>query len=347
MDYTSFQTFSEVTARQKGNPSTRWHRPGADANDADGHMAFQRLGREFFRPWIKPSFQVGRDATFFMMGSCFARGLESALSHQGLCVRSLSKKFDEFTAAGGMTPLGATNRYNTGSILNEFRWALDPASPFPEDAIIDLSDGTAVDPHMNPVLALVDRQGTLARRAIFQEVARELANVDVVILTLGLLEVWVDRKLGLVMNTAPPVSLVRQDPDRFVFGRLRYGDNLKNMNEIRALLQRYGKPGHRMVVTVSPVPLAATFANEDVVSANTYSKSVLRAVATDFAEDHENVDYFPSYEMVMNSSFDTSWIEDKRHPQGKLGGHIMRTFVKNYVQGVDAGKVDIAQQYVV
>lgn len=347
MDYTSFQTFSEVTARQKGNPATRWHRPGADANDADGNMAFQRLGREFFRPWIKPSFQVGRDATFFMMGSCFARGLERALSNQGLSVRSLSTKFDEFTAVSGSTPLGATNRYNSASILNEFKWALDPASPFPELAIIDLNDGTAVDPHMNPALALVDRQGTLIRRAIFQEVAQELANVDVVILTLGLLEVWVDRELGLVMNAAPQVSLTRQHPDRFVFGRLRYGDNLANMNEIHALLQKFGKPGHRIVVTVSPVPLAATFANEDVVSANTYSKSVLRAVANDFADNHENVDYFPSYEMVMNSSFDTSWIEDKRHPQGKLGGHIMRTFVKNYVQGIDAHKVDITQQYVV
>ena len=347
MEYTNFKTFDEVVAARKGNPATRWHRPGADPDDPDGQMAFQRIGREHFRPWIKPSFQVGREATFFMMGSCFARGIERALSGQGLCVRSLSTKFDEFISTKGTTTMGATNRNNTGSFLNEFRWALDPAHPFPEDAIIDLDDGTSVDPHMNPVLGLVDRAGTLMSRAIFQEVARELANVDVVILTLGLLEAWVDRTLGLVVNAAPPVSLIRQDPHRFVFGRLRYVDNLQNLNEMHALLQKYGKPGHKIVVTVSPVPLAATFTNEDVVSANTYSKSVLRAVATDFAEDHGNVDYFPSYEMVMNSCFDTSWIEDKRHPQGRLGGHIMRTFVKNYVRDVDAGKVDIAQQYVV
>lgn len=346
MDYSNFQTFAEVLAAQKENPSTRWHRPGADANDADGDLAFQRLGREFFRPWIKPSFKVGRDATFFMMGSCFARGLENALSSQGLPVLSLSKKFNAFTSVEGSTPLGATNRYNTGSMLNEFRWALDPMTPFPQEAIIDLKDGHSVDPHMNPVFTPTDRAGTLERRAIFQQVVTEMAKADVVILTLGLLEVWVDRKLGLVTNSAPSLALTRQEQGRFVFGRLRYQDNLDNMNEMHRLLQVHGKPGHKVIVTVSPVPLATTFTNEDVVAANTYSKSTLRAVATDFAEAHDNVDYFPSYEMVMNSNFEDSWIEDKRHPKGKLAQHIMRTFVGRYVDDVDAAKIELRQQYI-
>lgn len=347
MDMTGFKKFSDVRAESKHNPATRWFRPGVDAGDETGHFAFQRLGAEFFRPYVQPKFRVARSSSFFMMGSCFARGLESALSAQGLEVKSLSRKFDDLVSVEGSRPLGVTNRYNTGSILNEFRWAMDPQVPFPEAALIDLGDGTFVDPHMNTALELTDREGTLARRKIFGEVTAEIARADVVILTLGLLEVWVDTKLGLVMNVAPTVPMVRAEPDRFVFGRLKHADNLRNLEEIHGLLQRHGKPGHKIVVTVSPVPLAMTFTNDDVVAANTYSKSVLRAVATDFAESHANADYFPSYEMVMNSRFDTSWIEDKRHPQGKLGGHIMRTFAANYVEGLDVGKIALKQDYVV
>jgi hypothetical protein len=346
MNTDDFLTYHEVIAAQKHNPATRWHREGADPDDADGFMAFQRLGREFFKPFVQASFVVPSGAKFFMIGSCFARGLERALNNEGLAVLSLSKKFDEFTSVAGTKPLGASNRYNTGSVLNEFKWALDPASPFPEDAIFDLNDGTSVDPHMNPAFGSTSREATLQHRKIFGEVVSEVVNADVLVLTLGLVEVWFDRKLGLVMNAAPSMHMIRSDRGRFVFGRLQYSDNLQNLNEVHKLMQAYGKPGHKIIITVSPVPLAATFTSHDVVQANSYSKSVLRAVATDFAQSHANVDYFPSYEMVLNSNFQTSWIEDKRHPQGKLGGHIMRTFVKHYVEGIDSSKIELTQQYV-
>jgi hypothetical protein len=225
-------------------------------------------------------------------------------------------------------------------MLNEFRWALDPNTPFPNAAIIDLDGDTTIDPHMTPVLDLADRATTLRRREIFRDVVAELANVDMLVLTLGLTEVWTDRQLDLAMNVAPILPMVRKEPDRFDFRRLRYAENLRNLNEIHRLMRTYGKPGHKIVVTVSPVPLIATYTDEDVVIANTYSKSVLRAVATDFAEAHANVDYFPSYEIVMNSKFETSWTEDKRHPHGRLAGHIMRTFVQNYCLDVDAGDVE-------
>lgn len=309
--------------------------------------AFQRVGTPMFKPWIaQVSHRISRDARFFMIGSCFARGLEKALSGHGFSVLSLSEKFDAFAATEGTTPLGATNRYNTASILNEIQWALDPGTAFPREAILDLKDGTAIDPHMNPNLVLVDRESTQERRRIFSEVVAHVAEADVLILTLGLVEAWVDRQLGLAMNMAPTLPMVRQYPDRFAFCRLNYADNLRNLEEIRQLMSRHGKPGHRIIVTVSPVPLGATFTNEDIVQANAYSKSTLRAVATDFSAAHENVDYFPSYEIVMNSRFETAWIEDKRHPRGELAQHIMRTFVQHYVEGVDMDQVELAEKYV-
>ena len=42
-----------------------------------------------------------------------------------------------------------------------------------------------------------------------------------------------------------------------------------------------------------------TFTDHDVITANMYSKSVLRTVAGGVAAANRNVDYFPSYESVM------------------------------------------------
>jgi hypothetical protein len=55
----------------------------------------------------------------------------------------------------------------------------------------------------------------------------------------------------------------------------------------------------RVIVTVSPVPLTATFTGDDVIVANAFSKAVLRVCAQRLA-DFPWVDYLPSYETVVS-----------------------------------------------
>jgi hypothetical protein len=58
-------------------------------------------------------------------------------------------------------------------------------------------------------------------------------------------------------------------------------------------------PDCKILVTVSPVNLWATFRQDiDVISASCNSKATLRAVADEFAVRHENVFYFPAFEMA-------------------------------------------------
>ena len=59
-------------------------------------------------------------------------------------------------------------------------------------------------------------------------------------------------------------------------------------------------PEIKFLLTVSPVPLAATAEAEHVVTSSTYSKSVLRAVAGELCRQYDCVDYFPSYELVTS-----------------------------------------------
>jgi hypothetical protein len=59
-------------------------------------------------------------------------------------------------------------------------------------------------------------------------------------------------------------------------------------------------PAVRFLLTVSPVPLTATASSDHVLTATTYSKSVLRAVAGQLTQEHADIDYFPSYELIAS-----------------------------------------------
>lgn len=319
------------------DPHTRWSAAGIDLKDAGGPFAAQRLRQPRFFAVVKPEFRITRGDKLFAIGSCFARGVESALKSRGFQVESAAADFDRFTTLDGMkvTALGFTNKYTTYSILNELSWALDPEAKFPEASLVDLDEKRTVDPHINPTLPVVDRASTLERRRVIQAVNARLKDCRVLFLTLGLVEVWYDRQVGVHLNTTPTGEMRRPDPKRYEFMVSNYLQNMENLEQLYALLKRFAHPELQIVVTTSPVPLNATFTRQDIVVANTYSKSTLRAVAQDFAAAHANVQYFPSYEIVMNSQRELAWEDDLRHVQGAMTQHVMDQFMRGFVEGQD------------
>ncbi|MGE5625980.1 MAG: GSCFA domain-containing protein [Bacillota bacterium] len=314
---------------------TRWSKAGTDPKDPQGPYACQRLRQPRFAAVVKPTFHISKQDKLFAIGSCFARGIESALKARGFQVESAAKDFDRFSTVGDkkVTALGFTNKYTTYSMLNELGWALDPAARFPEASLVDLDAKRCIDPHINPTLEVVDRAGTLERRRIIREVNARIRECRVVFLTLGLVEVWYDTLAEVHLNTTPTKEMQERFPGRYEFAATNYLQNLDNMERLYALLKQYGHPELQMVVTTSPVPLNATFTGQDIVVANTYSKSTLRAVAQDFAAAHDNVQYFPSYEIVMNSERDMAWEDDLRHVKGPMTNFVMDLFMRNFVAG--------------
>jgi len=317
------------------NEYTRWHKQGIDPKDTDGPFACQRLHRPVFVPALRPAFRIGKGDRLFAIGSCFARGIELAFKARGFRVESAATDFNQFAVESGkkVTALGFTNKYTTYSMLNELSWALDPAARFPEASLVDLDAGRCIDPHINPTLMVTDRAGTLERRRVIREVTRRIGDCRVVFLTLGLVEVWYDTQAQVHLNTTPTQEMQRLYPGRYEFMTSNYLQNMDNMEKLYALLSAHGRPELHIIVTTSPVPLQATFTGQDVVVANTYSKATLRAVAQDFAAAHENVQYFPSYEIVMNSERDRAWEDDLRHVTGAMTNHVMDVFMRNFVQG--------------
>jgi hypothetical protein len=326
-------TTPEAMENYYANEARSWYNSSADPDDPAGKYAFQRLRHTWFTPRVDPKFKLRRDDKFYAIGSCFARGLENALLRHKISVESAAPEFAKLQAANKeVSGLGFTNKYNTYSILNELRWALDPKSEFPRESIVQLTKTTWDDPHTAPTLEFADLQETLARRALMQAVTQRIRNCRAVIVTLGLAEVWRDIKADVFINRTPIPSLFNTEPERYEFHLTRFAENLANLEAIHALLTQYGHPDVHIVVTVSPVPLMNTFSTMDIVVANTWAKSLLRAVAQEWAAAHANVDYFPSYEIVQCSERAAVWEPDLRHVKGAEARRIMDLFLQGYLE---------------
>jgi len=323
---------AEALKNYTRNTARTWYKEGVDPNDQTGKYAFQRLRQIWFTPELDPKFKLRPEDKFYAIGSCFARSIEKALLRLEMEVLSAAPEFSSFeTVNKDVTSLGFTNKYNTFSIYNELLWALDPQAQCPRASNVDVGNGLFVDPHISPMLHLAGAEETWRRRSLIQIVNQRVAQCQIIIITLGLIEVWRDTLTDTFINATPIPELFRACPDRYELHVSNFSQNQANLERIHELLERFGHPDMQIVVTVSPVPLIATFSNQDVVVANTYSKSLLRTVAQEWAAKHENVHYFPSYEIVQNSDRSGTWGPDLRHVKEEMRNHIMDLFVQNYL----------------
>jgi hypothetical protein len=136
-------TAAKAMENYKANCGRTWYEDDADPNDTAGKYAFQRLRETWFTPQTNPKFKLRRDDNFYAIGSCFARGLEHFLVKHNISVESAAPEFAKLQPAKTrVTALGFANKYNTYSILNELRWALDPNATFPLRSIAQLTETT-------------------------------------------------------------------------------------------------------------------------------------------------------------------------------------------------------------
>lgn len=298
------------------SPSSRW------ADDID------RFSSPLAVVTHKPKFQLNRGDKFFCIGSCFARNIEEHLIHSDIPV--LSRKVicpaNEYAARVN----GFVNKITTHSILNEIEWIIERPD-ITEDLFVKLPGGGWKDLQLASGTRPVELGRAMERRAyLIDQYFSRIRQADVIVLTLGLVEVWRDTRSGRYLNAAPPRRVVRNDPDRYEFEISGVAANINALQQIWKRLNAI-RPGIRVVVTVSPVPLGQTFSENDVAVANMYSKSVLRAAAEIFAGAHATVDYFPSYEMVSLSPRSSAYQQDCLHVSDSIVGDVVRYFLRLYM----------------
>jgi hypothetical protein len=145
-----------------------------------------------------------------------------------------------------------------------------------------------------------DAESILALRRVHLEAVRRMfSELDVFVFTMGLTEGWEATADGTMFPVAPGTIAGTYVPGNYRLRNLRAADIRADMEGFWERL-RSVNPKARMLLTVSPVPLAATATDNHVLVATTYSKSVLRSVAGELSEDHPDIYYFPSYEIIAS-----------------------------------------------
>ncbi len=268
------------------------------------------------------------------MGSCFAREIKNVLLAQGYNYINEEPEHPASKHAGA-----AWERlYNTFSMRQIFEYTFDHFNPKTRWWRAPISRKIQ-DPYRRIIVydSLEEAHANFARHIQCSRLA--LTKAKLIIITLGLTEIWESKADGSVI-CLPSGPYVNEGGDMsdYQFRVSRFDENLQNLERIYELLSE-NNPEAYLVVTVSPVHLWATFRDDlDVISASCNSKSTLRAVADEFVSRHDNVFYFPAYEMatiyrpIMSQSIFTEGRENF-HVNQDVVNFIMEQFFRGANEG--------------
>jgi hypothetical protein len=256
-----------------------------------------------FEGLYTPKFEIDRSQGVFTAGSCFAQHIARRLRQHGFDV------LDAEPAPPGLTGSASTefgynmysgrfgNLYTSRQLLQLVSEVFDLFEPKNHIWERDGRYFDALRPAVEPD-GLGSVQEVLEHRQRHIRALRGiLRRTDIFVFTLGLTETWEDVESGTVFPTAPGTIAGSHDPEKFRFHNLKFNEIYDDLVRVRSILRRR-RPQMRFLFTVSPVPLTATASGKHVLAATVYSKSVLRAVAGQLADEHDDIDYYPSYEII-------------------------------------------------
>ncbi len=289
-------------------------------------------------PVVSAKFTIGPRERIATAGSCFAQHIARYLRQGGfnyLVTEAAHPIVDEATAARfgyGLFTARYGNIYTARQLLQLLLRAYGEFKPV-ED-LWRREDGRVVDPFRPQIqpdgfASLAEFQAD--REQHFAAVRRAVEELDVLVFTLGLTEAWMHREDGAVYPLAPGVAGGTIDERRHAFINLSVRDIVEDLTAaFRIVTARNSRA--RFILTVSPVPLVATYENRSVLISTTYSKSALRVACEELAGAHENVAYFPSYEIITgNFSRGAYFAEDLRSVTEAGVAHVMRLFMRHYL----------------
>jgi hypothetical protein len=268
-----------------------------------------------------PGLRITSTTPIASMGSCFAREIRKVLLDEGYAY--ITEETDNPKSVHASAAWERT--YNTFSMRQIFEYTFEEWEPdlrwwvSPESKKVQ-------DPYRRIILydSVAEAEEDFVRHRECSRAA--LTKAEVLILTLGLVEIWEDTVDGSVICLpSGPYPKEGGDMSRYRFRVSRYFENLENLERIYAIMQEH-MPGCRLLLTVSPVHLWATFRTDlDVLSASCNSKSTLRSAVDEFTARHDNVFYFPAFEMatIYQPILGRTWLSE-----GKENFHVNRETVR-------------------
>lgn len=300
--------FTDGGKRQSA--SYTWFR-GSDCNfgPTGEHLSYWRGYADYFLKGLTPSSPfVNHNTKITAFGSCFAANISSWLAQRKYNVLNKDEQSTAYIVRAGE---GFVNTY---SILQQFEWAFEAKQPSNE--LWHGYDASAYG---------YDERARIDTLKIFSE-------TDLFVLTFGLSEVWFDKPSGEVFWRAIPKD--KYNSERHGFRTVSPEENYRNIKAVIELIFRH-RPNAKIITTLSPIPLVATFRPIPAPVANTFSKASLRCALDRIFSEKAAGDplyYWPSYEIVLDGFRDT-WEDDLRHVKKPILTFVMKLFEQHWCEG--------------
>ncbi len=308
-------------------PSARWRDSMADRAPAS------------INPHHEPSFRIGPEDRIASAGSCFAQRISEALRAKGYNYL-MAEPGPPFISDAARTELGYGiysarygNLYTVLQLLQLFQRAFGQFEPV--EPVWRNSSGGFVDPFRSGVQPggfATETECLWDRKSHLKAVRRVFEEMDVFIFTLGLTESWLSAADGAVFPNCPGSGLGGVfDPEKHLFHNFTVSEVVEQFDAFMHLLDEVN-PRARIILTVSPVPLIATFEPRHVLQSTVYSKAVLRVASDEIARRHARVSYFGSYEIVTATGDSNRYfLSDRREVSGEAVAHVIECFGHQYM----------------
>jgi hypothetical protein len=285
-------------------------------------------------PVVSAPFEITKACKVATAGSCFAQHISRHLIRNGFKVLVEEPGVGEDSDAYGAFSAAYGNVYSTKQMLQLARRAYGAMEPY--DRVWRGLNGGFVDPFR----PRIRKQGFATADAVederekhFAAVRRVLETCDVFVFTLGLTETWVSTVDGAAFPLAPGVAGIPEDASQYAFVNASVDDMVADLDTLISWLRIINLRA-RVILTVSPVPLAATFEPRHVLVSTTLSKSALRVCADTVSRRFDNVAYFPSYEIIMGQQSRGQWFDDDLRSVTEAGvSHVMSIFSRHFIPG--------------
>ncbi len=272
--------------------------------------------------WLPETPAITPDTQITAFGSCFAQNISNWLVKRNFRVLTGSD-----TPSDAYVVKMGEGMVNSFVIRQQFEWAWENKRF--EGELWHGYDATSYG---------YDPEVQAQTRAIFD-------TTDVFILTFGLSEVWYDAPSGNVFWRTIPKDAY--DPERHKFRVSTVEENRDNLEAIYQLIRKH-RPDAKIIFTLSPIPLSATFRDNSCISSNTVSKAVLRVAIDEVVRAHHDegaLYYWPSYEIVTDV-FRMPLMEDRRHVVRPVLDYIMIEFEHHWCINADAPLPDQREAWI-
>jgi hypothetical protein len=277
-------------------------------------------------------------------GSCFAARIADFIRKSGVTYLSAEDRIAADDAVREESPnvfsLRYGNIYTTRHLMQLLQRAageLSVAPPVTQDANGRYRNllRPSVLSYASPTLLLADDAAHL------RNVAMMIGEADVFIFTLGLTETWIEMQTALALSSTPGCGHGAFDPARHEFHNATLEEVVDELQRSIDLLRKLN-PRLHILLTLSPVPLVATYTPVSAVEATFYSKSLLRQAIAIACASRSHVSYFPSYEIITNPHvIGENFAADMRSISDAGVARVMAHFRSRYLGPAEPGQDDI------